>query len=376
MEHTMEQYIKEHLEELEQLLLTLCKIPAPKDGEGKRAKFCKEWLETAGASQVIIDEACNVIYPYHVKPGTNNIIYMAHMDTVFPIETILDPIYQDSRILCPGVTDDTANLAVLLMMAKYVAQYQPALEYGIIFVADSGEEGLGNLKGSRQIMKAYKDKIEYVVSFDLHYDSLINVSVGSIRYQIEVTTTGGHSYSDFGNANAIAVLSSMIAKLYQKKIVETDSKTTYNVGTIQGGTSINCIASQASMTFEMRSDSANQLDEMQKYVDEVIASFINDEVSVKVNTIGIRPCMRGVDAKQQQNLSNRYKKIMEKHTQNKVPFVSASTDCNIPLSEGIPAICFGLCFGGGVHTVNEWIERDSLQIGFSIGMDCLNLLKE
>lgn len=363
-------YIKGHLEELYGLLLELAVIPAPLGGEGRRADFCLKWLKKQGAGHAYIDGAGNVIYPYHAdkKPL---IVFMAHMDVVFPdVEQL--PLYEeDGRIYCPGVGDDTANLAAMLMAAKYVAKQQPDTgSYGILFVCGVGEEGLGNLKGSREICAAFGKRIEAFYALDLTRESYTARAVGSLRYRVAVETKGGHSYHCFGNTNANAVLAELICSLYRIKVPKR-GRTTYNVGMISGGTSVNAIAQHAEMLYEIRSDEKADIEEMEKQFLETIEARREgcaEDCSIRLEKIGERPCEGEVDPEKRQKLFQYVEAAVESVTGKKPRPVPSSTDCNIPLSMGIPAVCAGSYRGAGAHTREEYIEKDSLQDGFAVVM--------
>lgn len=361
----IKQYLKDHHKELLNLIETLCKIPAPSNKEDKRAAFVKAWLEGRGAEGVYIDDALNVVFPYECE-GKNQIsVIMAHTDTVFPDMEPFSVIYDGNKMCCPGVGDDTTNLAMLLMTVQYVLEHKLHSERGVLFVANSGEEGLGNLKGCRQIMKDYEGRVAELTSFDGGYDGVCNYAVGSKRYHVTLQTEGGHSYGSFGNRNAIHLLSSMIDTLYTLK-VPAGGKSTYNVGTIQGGTSVNTIAQNAEMLFEYRSDVREHLAMMDNFFHQVIASYQAMDVPVEVELVGDRPCMGDVDPAQQAALNDKVFGIIKELTGNEVSGHSGSTDCNIPFSVGVPAICFGGYRGHGAHTREEYIELDSLELGFQI----------
>ena len=185
---TFLEYVEENRQALIDLIADLCAIPAPSHNEGARADFCKRWFEAHGAQGVYIDEALNVVYPYGCKPEGEVMIFMAHTDTVFPDLEPFAPRYEGGKMYCPGVGDDTANLAVLMMLAAYVTRQGLQADCGVLFVANSCEEGLGNLKGSRQLAKDYAGRIRQVVSFDGYYLMLCNGAVGSQRYRVEIKT--------------------------------------------------------------------------------------------------------------------------------------------------------------------------------------------
>lgn len=361
----VEKYLTETQEELLGLIKDLCRIPAPSHKEQNRAAFCKKWLQDAGAKGVYIDEALNVVYPIACDKGSI-VVFMAHTDTVFPDLKPMPMTEKDGKLYCPGVCDDTANLAVLMMMAKYVTQRGLEPKQGLLFVANSCEEGLGNLKGSRQIMKDYGERIQAVFSFDGGYTGISNNAVGSTRYRVEVKTEGGHSYGSFGNRNAIAYLASMIQTLYNMK-VPTKAKTTFNVGMVSGGTSVNTIAQQAEMLYEYRSEDRACLAVMERMFGAVVEAYRAMDIEVNVEILGQRPCKGDVDETEQERLTKKCLDIVTKYV-GSVPECSAgSTDCNIPLSMGIPAVCVGVCHGQGAHTREEWLEISSLKAGSRVG---------
>lgn len=363
-----EQYVSDHAQELISLLEELCRIPAPSNREELRAAFCKQWLEAQGAQGVLIDEACNVVFPYGCDGSRNIDVFMAHTDTVFPDLTPMEPRYEGDRLYCPGVGDDTANLAVLLLCAKYVITRSLRPRNGVLFVANAGEEGLGNLKGVRHIMHSYEGRVASLVSFDGGLDGIVTTPVGSTRYRLTVRTEGGHSYSSFGNKNAIACLAAIIHEFYAQTVPQNGSRTTYNVGLISGGTSVNTIAQSAECLYEYRSDSQDSMELMQRSFEEIVAAHRKAGVQIEVEVLGERPCMGEVDRAAHEGMISRFSAILERETGKTPVRHSGSTDCNIPLSVGVPAVCFGCYDGDGAHTREEYIEVPSLKAGFRVGL--------
>lgn len=364
-------YIQETLPELKELIIELCGIPAPSHHEEKRAEFCRDWLLRNGASpeQVRIDEALNVVCEV---PGETEevIVFMAHTDTVFPDREPMPYHEENGRMFCPGIGDDTANLAVLLMLARYVLTRGLRSRYTVVFAANSCEEGLGNLKGSFQLMKDYGSRTVEVVSFDGYYSGMANDAVGSTRYEVTVRTEGGHSFGNFGNRNAIHQLSRIINDLYGIE-VPTRARTTYNVGVIHGGTSVNTIAQDASMLYEYRSEDLGCQEEMRRKFEAIVEQYQADGLEVEVRVLGNRPCAGEIDRERQQALTEEVTALISRHS-GEEPVVSASsTDCNVPLSMGINAICFGVCLGGGAHTREEWIDEASLPVGYAMAGEFL-----
>ncbi len=367
----MEQYIREQQPLLRQLIHELCAIPAPSYEEDARAAYVKNWLERHGAEGVFVDEAKNVIWPMGDTGSNEVVVCMAHTDTVFPDRTPMPFREENGRYYCPGVTDDTAQLAVLLVSALYWQKQTPRC--GLIIVANSCEEGLGNLKGSHAIVERYGSRLRELVTIDgTNLYEIVDRAVGSHRYRVTAVTEGGHSFGNFGRPNAIHELAKLVSALYELPVPsEHGSKTTFNVGTISGGTSVNTIAQEAQMLYEYRSDSRNCLAQMESAFLQAVQKAGREDVQFRVEKIGDRPCAANVDSEKQQALVNRAAQAVRQVTGQEPVFRSGSTDCNAALGVGIPAVCFGGCVGGGCHTREEYLELDSLENGCRLVMKFL-----
>lgn len=349
------------------LLKELAAIPAPSHQEDARAAFIRSWLCAAGAENVIIDEAKNVVFPYCCADHSKIFLCTAHTDVVFPDTSPLPVREEHGRLYAPGVGDDTANVVTLMLCIKFLLTHPGVYTTPTLFVFNSCEEGLGNLKGIRQIMADYSGQIEEMVSLDLQSDSIINRAVGSCRWEIEVSTKGGHSYGDFGNASAIHRLSELVCALYRHPVPQkANTKTTFNVGTVSGGTSVNTIAQNASMTYEYRSDDPECLRIMENQFRQILASNNQPDAEYTVKNIGNRPCGMEIDAEHHNRLIRRCRDAICSFYPDEPVLCSGSTDANIPLSLGIPAVTFGLYRGGGAHTRQEYVELDSMMPGLKI----------
>jgi len=362
--------MKEHLARYKQhhfdITCELSEVPGFSNQEEQRADWVKKYMEGFGAEGVYIDEALNVVWPIGVTKDNPVIVMMAHIDTVFPLDTPLKVVVKDGWAHCPGIGDDTVNVTTMLVVGRYIAEkkLKAAGDYGVLIVGNAGEEGLGDLKGSKQICGDYAGRIVEFTSFDAGYTGgICNDAVGSHRYRVSVTTEGGHSYVDYGNRNAIAFLTSMIQSLYTVK-VPPYGKTTYNVGGISGGTSVNTIAQNAEMLYEFRSDDRRSLAEMEKMFLSVCDAYRDMGIGVKVEVLGIRPCRGDVDLGKLEELCLRAQGYIEAYN-GPTPYKTraGSTDANIPLSQGIPAITFGFYIGEGAHTREEKILIESLDVG-------------
>lgn len=374
LNQTVERYIHESEQELRQLIRDLCAIPAPSHHEEARARFCLDWFVKNGAQGAYIDEALNVVCPWNVRTDNELLVFMAHTDTVFPDMEPTPFSEVDGRMYAPGVTDDTANLAVLMICARYVFRRERSNTTGVLFVANSCEEGLGNLKGCRRIMDAYGARVREFVTLDgSDLRKMIVNAVGSHRYRVEVHTEGGHSYGDFGKPNAIHALSTLIDDLYALEVpTEAGSKTTYNVGMISGGTSVNTIAQQAQMLYEYRSNSLNCLQKMEEMFRETLERHRSAGIDVRAEKIGDRPCSGEVESNARRALLERVGAAIESVTGQEPICIAGSTDANMPLSMGIPAVCIGVCSGGKCHTREEWLDVNSLRDGCRLFMELLS----
>ena len=370
----LNEYLKCAEAEFEDLLKTIATIPAPSGHEEKRAEFCKKWLCDIGAEGVYIDDALNVVYPLCSDGCDDIVVFMAHTDIVFPDEKI-EFTKDDKYYYAPGVGDDTCSLAVMLMIIRYIVQKGIKPKQGILFVANSCEEGLGNLKGSKQIMSDFEGRVKEFYTFDGKYNAVVNRSVGSHRYEIECRTEGGHSFGAFGNTNAIVELSKLICRLSEIEVPKKENcKTTYNVGLIEGGTSVNTIAQNAKMLYEYRSDDVECLDYMKKTFDGIVEEFKSQtKAEIEVKVVGMRPCgevkpeLRELHAQ----MLDRVQTICQKHSGMECVATSGSTDANAAMAMGVPAPCPGVYMGGGAHTRGEYVEIASIPVGLKIAAEII-----
>jgi len=353
-------------EEQTALLKTLAAIPAPSHQEDLRAEFICNWLRDKGARNPYIDSAKNVVLSFGQGPY---LAVLAHTDVVFPDTRPLPIREENGRICCPGIGDDTANVVALMLCIEFFLSHPDLVPEPLLIVFNSCEEGLGNLKGVRQIVADHPGQIHALVSFDCQSDCVISRAVGSERWQVSVDTVGGHSFSDFGNPNAIVHLSRLIDRLYRQQVpAKENTVTTYNVGLVSGGTSVNTIAQHAEMTYEYRSNDRDCLSLMARQFHDLIAQADCPEARIAVTSLGIRPCGGNVPREKHLQLLNRCRNAIQCVYSEEIPFCAASTDANIPLSLGIPAATFGLYRGGGAHTREEYVDIESLTPGLKIAM--------
>ena len=365
-----QQFAASSYDELISLTGRLCAIPAPSHHEELRAEFCLKWLHEHGCEGAYIDEAKNVIWPYQCDGKAKITCLAAHTDTVFPDTEPFKMEIRDGRAYCPAVGDDTMSVAQLMLIMACIAGHKPECPTGLLFALNACEEGLGNLRGTRHLMEQYSSRVTEFITFDGCADQIVDQAVGSHRFRVEIHTEGGHSYKAFGNRNAIAAMAELISQLYAIE-VPPEGKTTYNVGTICGGTSVNTIAQRSEMLYEFRSDCRDSLAAMERQFEAVIDDFRVRGFDVRVNVVGVRPCSGDVDESRHQALKERAAEAVRRHYGFAPYFASGSTDCNIPLSLGIPAICPGCVVGGGAHTREEYVEIGSLRPGLGVAFDLI-----
>lgn len=360
-----DEFIESNKDEAIELLMTLGRIPAPSHHEDKRAAFCKKWFENEGCNEVWIDEAKNVVCKFNCDRYDDITVFMAHMDIVFD-DTDELPMTREGNILrAPGIGDDTANLVNLMMGTRFLIQNKEKLHTGIMIVANTCEEGLGNLKGCKEIFNNYGDRIKEFYSFDGYMSQCTSVAVGSHRYRIQVIGEGGHSYLNFGNDNAIHIASQLITKLYE--ITPPDEeKTTYNVGRIEGGSTVNSIAQEAVILYEYRSSSEKCLQIMQNKLNETIDSFRKQGKKINLEILGIRPGCGDGDKTELMKWTDNNISLIRNYYNGEMDLGPYSTDGNIPLSKNILANTIGTITGANAHKREEWIDLNSLPQGMGI----------
>ncbi|MGD0987766.1 MAG: M20/M25/M40 family metallo-hydrolase [Candidatus Sulfotelmatobacter sp.] len=362
--------------QLAQWQMEMARIAAPPFGETARGAWLAERFREVGLDDVRIDDVGNV-FGVHPGFGQRYVALSAHIDTVFPANTPLNIRQQGSRLYGPGVSDNGAGVTALLAIAALLRTVRVRHSLPFVFIGNVGEEGEGDLRGMRHIFSTprWKDSIAYSIVLDgAGADTIVAEALGSRRFEVIVRGPGGHSWSDFGAPNPIVILAKGI-EAFTATPVPAVPKTTFNIGSIRGGTSVNSIPESASMKVDIRSTSMAEMERLEQTLRIALNRAVEDEtmaaemkspaqrrpgVSCEVVAIGSRPAgelstsarilhvIRAVDAQ----------------INNAAQVQRASTDANIPLSLGLEAIAIGGGgAGGGAHTLQEWFDSNGRELG-------------
>lgn len=344
-------------------------IPAPPFKESVRAAYFLKRVQELGLADASIDGEGNVIGMRRGAAAGPKLVVSAHLDTVFPEGTDVSVKEKEGMLLAPGIGDDSRGLAALLAVLKAMNENSLKTVGSVVFVGTVGEEELGNLRGVKALFRDHKD-IDGFISIDgLSLGRIVNRATGSQRYEIIFKGPGGHSFQEFGLPSAIHAMGRAIAKISDVQTAK-DPKTTFTVGTVRGGTSVNAIAAEARMAVDMRSDSTEELAKLEAQVLALIKDaaaeenkrWSSDKISVEMNLIGARPAGAVVEDAAIVQASRRAIGTVNKTA--KVAFVGSSTDSNVAMSLGIPAVTLGGGGdGGGWHSPREWYKATDAHLG-------------
>lgn len=358
-----------------QRCIEIQQIPAPTGHEHLRAQHVAELWRRLGLADVEIDELHNVCARVAGRgaaaglPG-RALVVSAHTDTVFGLETDLRVTLEPARgrVHGPGIGDNSAGVAALLGLAETLAQMpeSEAAPVDIWLVANSCEEGLGDLRGMRAALDRLGDAVGACIVLEgMGLGRIVHRGLGSRRFRIEVNAPGGHSWSDFGTASAIHVLLQLGAEISRLN-VPSHPRTSFNLGRIRGGTSVNTIAQHAVAELDLRSEAPATLGAVVQQVEEIVeryraARWQRRGVTVHLETIGDRP--PGEIAADHPLVEAARHSLREACPARAPDLRISSTDANIPLSRGIPAVCIGVTDGGNAHRLQEWLETAPLAQG-------------
>jgi len=363
-------WLEKNVERITDIQVDLTEIPAPSFQESKRAEEVKRLLSGAGLS-LQTDKLGNVIGEFPGATDKEVVILAAHLDTVFPAGTEINVRREGGRLIAPGISDNGTGLAGLIGVARAIHAAHIRPQRTILFAANVGEEGEGNLRGMRALIDAYQPKLRAVIVLDgSGIDHVTTKALASRRLEVIITGPGGHSWSDFGIPNPINALVRGSVRFINTK-VPTTPRTTFNLGQIEGGTSVNSIPYEAKLKVDLRSEDEDEIARMENALRECIAAGVKDEMDNardrsrgrldwKVNLIGSRP---GGELSADSPLLVALRSA-DDFLGNKSRIERSSTDANIPLSLGIDAIAIGAGGnGGGAHSLQEWYEPAGREVG-------------
>lgn len=349
--------------------IDICQIEAPPFKEAVRAEDFRRRLEALGLRNVRIDSVGNVIAERPGQPGEPVVLISGHLDTVFPEGTDVTVRRDGTTLHGPGIGDDCRGLAILLAVARALEQADVQTRGTILFVGTVGEEGAGNLRGVRHLFGSeLAGQVDYFISVDGTGIGLTKDAVGSHRYSVTYRGPGGHSYGDFGAPNPLHALGRAIAKIAEMR-VPADPRVTFSVGIVEGGTSVNSIAMTGRMDVDMRSVDAGALDSLDARFQVAIREALDEEnarwtqgerLTMEIDTIGIRPA----GAQPEDAVIVAAARAAGQSLGLEVPVGASSTDANIPISLGIPAVTIdGGGRGGGAHSLTEWFDTTDSHLG-------------
>ena len=358
-----------HQPQLRQWQLEIVRIPAPPFGESVRAAWFLDRFRQLGLTNVHLDDAGNVLAELGPKVEANNspcVLLSAHLDTVFPADTLIEPLEEkdSARIHAPGICDNAAGLAGLLALAAALRYADITPPITVLFAANVGEEGEGDLRGMRHLFERgpYRNRILAAIALEGSGSSaVVTRALGSLRFRVTITGPRGHSWIDAGVPNPILQLSHALTQIAALEL-PTDPPTTINVGHISGGTSINSIPESATALLDIRSTDPTQLNSTATTVHQIFDNIVTPSTRQKatdsplklhIETIGNRPAASLPDSSPILHTLRAVDRHLTLRTESRL----GSTDANIPLSRGVPAIAIGAGGqGGGIHTLQEWYD--------------------
>jgi len=343
-----------------ELAVKIQQIPAPTFAEGPRADFVRALFLKENLKDVSIDSFGNV---YACLSGKQNeakpLIVSAHLDTVFPASINLQVKQEAGKIIAPGIGDNSLGVAALFGILWSLRERKVELNHDVWLVANVGEEGLGDLCGMRGVVDRFESHvIGYLVLEGLALGHVYHRAIGVRRYRITAKTAGGHSWADYGQPSAVHELAALVTKLTAIHLPR-QPRTTMNVGTFGGGTGINVLASEAKCELDLRSEDPKALLKLTQQVEKLLKESDREGVRIMAEIVGERPAGEipadhplvelAMNSTREQGLNGN--------------LTIGSTDANIPLSRGIPAVVMGITTGGGAHTTNEYVDIEPVGKG-------------
>jgi tripeptide aminopeptidase len=338
----------------------VCEIPSPTFDEAERAAYVKDRFAELGLADVTIDHAGNV---RGRRPGAGagpGVAVGAHLDTVFPTGTDVRVRRDGSRLAAPGIGDNSVAVAALLGMVEALNTGGVRTAGDLYVTCNTGEEGLGDLKGMKAFVADVKDRVKALIALEgMKINRIIHSAVGSRRYKVTVTARGGHSWGHFPSPSAIHILGRAIADISRLE-VPTDPKTTYNVGVVRGGTTVNTIASEAEMLVDMRSVDVAALADLERRVLGIIERTAGEgNGKASLDLVGDRPAGSIPGTHPVVETCKAVHRALGLQTFTE----ASSTDVNAALGAGLPGVCLSITEGANEHRLDEYIETGPIPTG-------------
>lgn len=351
--------------------LAVCRVPSPTFAEEKRAQYIAAQLRKFDLRNVEIDSIHNVTAVLPSGSAAPPLMVVAHIDTVFPEGTNVEPSWDGQYWRAPGIRDNSASVATTLLLPELMRRAGVRLKRDIILAFSVGEEGRGNLRGMRALMERFGDRVFAVIAADGNLGVINHVAISVRRLEISVKTEGGHSWADAGKPSAVHVLARIAGRISELS-VPSDPKTVLNIGTMNGGTSVNSIAESARLSLDIRSIDSAEVRKLEEAARGIVAALADDRVVVETAVIGDRP---GGMIPRDHSL---VKAMIAGYASAGVTptLLPGSTDANIPLSLGIPSASMGISQGGRIHTLQEYLDPESLQAGAAALVHAILSLQE
>jgi len=348
-----------HIEAVAELAQRICEVPAPTGNEQARAQLVASLLRKRGYTPEI--DAINNVYTRRGKRGNGPVLLLlAHTDTVFPQATPIS-IERNADILRgPSIGDNSLSVAAMISTLDILDELGRETDADIVAVADVGEEGLGNLLGARTAVERYREKLGAVIAIDGKLGKITHIAVGSKRWRITVRGPGGHSYGAFGTPSAIHGLGRIIAAIADLQ-VPREPKTTYNVGIIEGGTSVTWIASRATALLDLRSADVASLDRVADQVRAIVQQRAGPGLQTEIEVLGERPA--GERSQSDPLVQLAAEALTWLGIEPK--YEASSTDANVPISLNIPAVCIGITQVEQAHTLEEFVHVQPIGNGLA-----------
>ena len=370
-------FFETHADAITEEHIRICTIPASPFGEQERAEYLSRKFSELGLTEVEIDEEGNCLGLLQGSSRSPLIVVSAHLDTVFSKDTDFNVVRRDNKLFAPGIADDGCGLAALLALAQAIQSERLPIEGSILFVGTVGEEGEGNLRGVRHLFTEgrWAKHVDSFLSFDgPGLDRITNKALGSHRYRVEVTGPGGHSWGDFGLPNPVHAIGRAISRLAGYPAPK-HPRTTFNVGRVEGGRSVNAIPGEASMEVDLRSAAEAELQRLDAFFRKAMRDAVDEEnvkrrvgdplLKLNVDLIGDRPTGETPADSPLVELAIEATKMLGVEPR----LDQSSTDSNLPISLGIPAITLGA--GGSSafsHSLDEWYDPRGRDLGLKRGL--------